>query len=83
MTLQSIQRTIADYIVQEFLPGARSDELTDSTPLISGGILDSLGTLNLVTFLEDQFKIQLEPYEISIANLNTLSAITGLVHSKL
>jgi len=83
VALQTIQRAVADHILQEYLPGAKSDELTGSTPLISGGIVDSLGILNLVTFLEDQFKIQLEAYEVSMANLNTTYDIAKLVYSKL
>ena len=32
-------------------------ELTDDTPLITSGILDSIATLKLVTFLEERFGI--------------------------
>jgi len=38
-----------------FLPGESPDELNDETPLITGGILDSISTLKLVVFLEEQF----------------------------
>lgn len=83
MISQSVEQVVADYILQKFMPDRKPDELTDSTPLISGGIIDSLGVLNLVTFLEERFNIHLEAYEISVANLNTLADIVRLVHSKL
>ena len=41
----AIKGPIKDFIMNEFLPGEDPNELTDSTPLISGGILDSLGDI--------------------------------------
>jgi acyl carrier protein len=46
------------------------------------GILDSIAVLKVVTFLEDQFHITIEPHEAVVENLNTLSDIGGLVMSK-
>jgi hypothetical protein len=46
--------------MSEFLPGEDPNELTDSTPLISGGILDSIATLKLVMFMEERFKRHFE-----------------------
>ena len=47
-----IQATVKQYILKEFLPGENPDELNESTPLITGGILDSISTVQLVAFLE-------------------------------
>jgi acyl carrier protein len=46
------------------------------------GILDSIAVLKLVTFLEKQFGITIEPHEAVVENLNTLSDMAGLVMSK-
>jgi acyl carrier protein len=55
MMMQDIKETIKVYILEEFLPGEDPAELTDSTPLITGGILDSLATLKLVYFSRNGF----------------------------
>lgn len=81
--MEDTKKTIKAYILKEFLPGENPEELTDSTPLITGGILDSLATLRLVSFIEDQFQIELQSYETGIDYLNTISDITKLIHSKL
>lgn len=81
--MEEIKRTVKTYVLEEFLPGENPAALTGSTPLITGGILDSLATLKLVTFLEEQYRIQLQAYETSVDYLNTLDDITKLVHSKL
>ena len=38
------------FIMKEFLPGEDPDELGHSTPLLSGGILDSISTVKLIGF---------------------------------
>jgi hypothetical protein len=40
---EEIEKTLKEYILKEFLPGEDPVELTATTPLISGGILDSIG----------------------------------------
>jgi len=82
MTMQDVKETIKAYILEEFLPGEDPTELTDSTPLITGGILDSLATLKLVLFLEEQFHIKIEAHETMVDYLNTISDIAQLVNSK-
>jgi acyl carrier protein len=78
-----INQIIKQYILQEFLPGEDPENLTDSVQLIRGGILHSLATLRLVTFLEQRFGIELEAHEASPNNLDTLADITALVERKL
>jgi len=56
--------------------------LTDTTPLMTSGMLDSFAVLNVVTFLEDQFGVSIKPRETVVKNLNTISDIVRLVTSK-
>ena len=81
--MQEIKDTLRSYILVEFLPGEQPDALTDSTPLITGGILDSIATLKLVTFLEQQFRIELQPHETDPDFLDTIDNIATLVQSKM
>jgi acyl carrier protein len=80
---EAIKSTIKRFILDEFLPGERPDALTDQTPLVAEGVLDSLATLRLVSFLEKEFKIALAPHEVDAEYLNTLPTIAALVRSKL
>jgi acyl carrier protein len=82
MTDADIKAPIKAFILNEFLPGEEASALTDETPLISTGILDSISLLKLVTFLEAQFGITLQAHETGIEHLNTLDDIARLVISK-
>ena len=78
----TIKNKVKDYIVREFLAGEDPDSLTDSTPLISGGILDSISTIKLVTFLEQSFHIEIQAHEMSADYLDDLSRITAIVQER-
>lgn len=78
-----IRDEVKKFIIDEFLPGEDPDELTSDTPLVSSGILDSIATLKLVTFLEETYDISVEPHEVDAENLDTLDLITTLISSKL
>jgi acyl carrier protein len=81
--MDAIGQTVKDYILETFLPGEDPRELTDSTPLITSGILDSLATLELVGFLERQYGIELQAHEVDQSRLGTLDSIARLVRAKL
>lgn len=81
--LEEIKATVKEYVLDEFLPGESPAVLTDSTPLITGGIVDSMGMMKLVTFLEERFALALGAAEIDVDKLNTISGIASVVRSKL
>jgi acyl carrier protein len=82
METREIQIAVRDYILQEFLPGEKPDALNESTPLITGGILDSLATLKLVSFLENTYGITFEAHEIDAEHLDTIASIASWVHER-
>jgi acyl carrier protein len=82
MTHADIVRTVKDYILRTQLQGEDPSRLTPTTPLITGGILDSLATLELVSFLEQQYGIEFQAHEVDTEYLGTLEAIAGLVSNK-
>ena len=73
---------IKDFILKQFLPGEDPSELTDTTPLITGGVLDSIATLKLVMFIEERFGISLQAHEVDPEHLDTISQIAQLIRSK-
>ena len=83
LSMQEVKDIVKTYILEEFLPGENPAELTDSTPLITVGILDSLATIKLVVFLEERFQIQIQAHETMADYLDTVADIAQLVSSKL
>lgn len=81
-SIESIQADVKTYILDTFLPGEDPDSLDLETPLISGGILDSISTVKLVTFLEEKYGIEFQAHEIGSDNLETLTLIANTVSAK-
>ncbi len=80
--MEEIQRLIHAFILRKFLPGEDPNELNDQSRLITGGILDSISALKLVTFLEDNFGIRIEAFETGVEHLDTIHQIALLVGNK-
>jgi acyl carrier protein len=83
VNLDDIKAAVSSFILREFLPGEKPEALKGNTQLITQGILDSLATLKLVSFIEDKYKIVVEPHEADAEHLNTLDDIADLIASKL
>lgn len=79
----NIQERIRSYILSEVLEGALPSEITDTTSLMTGGILDSIAAMRLVMFLEREFSISIESQDIDPEKFDTIERITELVESKL
>lgn len=82
-TESEVRETVKEYILSEFLPGESPEALDDSTLLITSGVLDSIATVKLVSFLEEKYGIELEAHELSPEYLNTLSDIAQLVTARI
>ena len=82
MNPEDIKSAVKKFILNEYLPGEDPAALTDTTPLMTTGILDSIAVLRVVTFLENQFGIVIQPHEAVVENLNTLSDIERFVAAK-
>lgn len=79
---EDVKSIVKQFIIQEFLPGEDPNELTDTTPLITGGVLDSIATLKLVMFLEERFAVTLQAHETDPDYLDTVASIANLIQSK-
>ncbi|MGD2101047.1 MAG: acyl carrier protein [Acidimicrobiia bacterium] len=78
----TVQDKLRSYIVEELrFPGQASD-LAGDLPLLEREILDSMGILQVVTYLEGEFGIEIDDEDLVAENFATIDAIAGLVESK-
>ncbi|QUS38546.1 acyl carrier protein [Tardiphaga alba] len=76
----AIGAAITGYLQQRFpLLGA----VDTDTPLLGSAAIDSLGFLEVVTFLEEQFGIALDDDDFDADNLKTPAHLVALVERKL
>ena len=80
--MNEISTAVSEFILTNFLRGEDPSLLTETTPLITGGVLDSIATLKLVVFLEDRFGVQVEAHEAGVEHLDSVGQIAALIASK-
>jgi acyl carrier protein len=78
----NIKETIREFVLNNFLKGDRSRKLVDDTSFIEEGIIDSIGVLELVAFLEETFGFRVEDEELIPENLNSIVRLVTYVESK-
>jgi acyl carrier protein len=72
---------IRAFILEKF-PLARKQQLKNSDALLESGILDSLGVLDLVSFVEREFSIAVSDDELVPENFHTIDRIVAFIESK-
>jgi acyl carrier protein len=80
--MDNLKEELRQYILSEFLPGESAANLRDDTPLRTSGVLDSMQIVKLVVFLEKRFGIEVDAYEASVQNLDSIDRIATLVERK-
>jgi D-alanine--poly(phosphoribitol) ligase subunit 2 len=71
--------TIKEFIVKEFLPDVPVEELETDYDLLAGGVIDSIGLLRAIVWLEKTFQIQLYDVEIAPESFRSVAAISTLI----
>jgi acyl carrier protein len=78
-----IKSQIHQFILAKVLSGEDPVNLTETTPLVSGGIIDSINVLKVGLFLEKAFSIKIAPEDLANPeNIETIASMTRLVMSK-
>ena len=77
-----VRDAVRSYILEQFLPGEDPSSLADSTPLVSGGVLDSISTARLVTYLENRYEVRFKPAEVGVNHLDSVDRIVEAVMHK-
>ena len=77
-----VQDKVRAYIVDNLLLGV-ADDLDDGASLLDIGILDSTGAMELVAFIEHEFKVAVADYDLIPENLDSVHKICAFVARKL
>ncbi len=80
--MNEVASTIREFILTHYLPGESPANLRDDTPLRTSGILDSIATLGLISFIEKQYGIEVQAHETDIDNFDRLRDIVAFVERK-
>lgn len=72
-----MDKIILKYITDELTHEALDEALEADDDLLGGGILDSLGMMKLILFIENEFEVKVPPEDMVIENFMTVGHITS------
>jgi len=77
--MDDLKRVVVDYVKKEYVEEGDDREIGETTPLITGGIVDSFSMVSLKRFLERKYSIQIPDAEAATAAFDTVNNIAALV----
>ena len=80
--MRDIKEKIGTFIFEYFTKDENID-LDDDTSFLEEGVIDSVGVLELVAFLEETYGFRVEDEEIIPENLDSINKLVTYVQSKL
>ena len=78
-----IPETIRKFLIQELPSKSTLEKLDETAALLESGILDSLGIMKLLSFIETTYSVSLSDSDITPENFENISAITSLIQKRL
>jgi len=81
MSTNAAGSAVRQFITRHFSQ-ARTRLLADEDSLLESGIVDSLGVLDLVTFIESEFNVRVADEDLTPEHFNSISRIVAYIEDK-
>ena len=78
----TIEDNIKDYIAHNLLFSDNGFPYNDQASFLEEGIVDSVGVMELVTFVEDTFRVKVSDFDITPDNFDSVSRMAAYIRSK-
>jgi acyl carrier protein len=75
----SVVADVEQFILSEFLTGSTIDAIAPDEDLLSSGIVDSHGVVQLVAFLKERYGVVVGDEQLTAENFQSLAAIDAFV----
>lgn len=79
----NVNSIIEQFITDELIMPDGRRTISPDESLISRGVIDSLGLLRVIAFVEERFNIKVDDEEVIPTNFETINVIRNLIESKL
>ncbi|MFS8096829.1 AMP-binding protein [Lentzea alba] len=71
---------ITKFVVEEFLPDVPAGDLAADYDLLAGGVIDSLGLLKVIAWLEDRFALAVDDIDLEPDLFRSVAAINTFIN---
>lgn len=79
----ALEQELSNFVAKELLTNQSVDDLSPHDELLDSGLVDSMGIMRLIGFIDQRFEYAVPPGDVTIDNFNTLTAICEYLEAKL
>lgn len=83
VAIEQIIKVMRNFLFENYLFGYSEDELTNDTSFLEFGVLDSMGIIELIVFIQNEFGIEISYSEILPENLDSVNRVSRLIYEKM
>ena len=77
-----IETQIKQLVLDNFLFGGSLDDVVDDASFMANGIVDSLGVLELISFVEETYAVEVSDEEVVPENFDSVNQMAAYIRSK-
>lgn len=76
------QEKLVDFIKRYICVNRQVEDLDSNKEIFNSGIVDSFGLIELLAYIEDEFEVKIENYEIVENEADTIEKIVDLINKR-
>jgi acyl carrier protein len=76
------RQKLKDFIVGDLLDGTYSGPLADDQDLLISGLVDSLGVVRMINFIEQSMEVSVPPQDVTLENFQTVDKIVAYLDQR-
>lgn len=82
MNRENIVESIRRFFEKDLLKRSKIEQLSNNDNVIAAGVVDSLGIIKVISFLEDTFSVVIEDSDLVMENFETIESIATFVEDR-
>lgn len=82
LSIDAVKEELKSFLIKQF-PSARNQHFNNNEQLLASGIVDSLGVLDLVNYIEQTFQISMSDEDLVPENFQTIEKLTLFIRNKM
>ncbi len=81
--MSEIEKTLFDYITEHFDIEPDDPDFGVDVDMFESGFLDSLGSFEIITFIEDNWNVEITQRDLTLYPMNSIKEIAQVIGEKL
>ncbi len=78
-----ITEIVKNFLLDNYLFGYDENDFNEDSSFLEYGVLDSMGIMELLTFIEDRFSIEILDSEVIPENMDSINSVSRMIIRKL